>query len=70
MIATRTVAPLLERWAGASHERALANARAASVLCSQARVERAEVEAYLADRFADRLAAAADLDTRVEVASR
>jgi hypothetical protein len=35
-------------WAVASNERAVANARAAATECSRARVERAEVEQYLA----------------------
>jgi hypothetical protein len=36
------------RWAVASNERAVANARAAATECSRLRVERAEVEKYLA----------------------
>ena len=36
------------RWAVASNERAVANARAASTECSRLRVERAEVEQFLA----------------------
>jgi len=36
-------------WASASNARAVENARRASVACSQLRVERAEVELYLAD---------------------
>jgi hypothetical protein len=36
------------RWAVASNERAVANARAAATECSRRRVERAEVEQYLA----------------------
>jgi hypothetical protein len=36
------------RWAVASNERALANARAAATECSRLRVERAEVEQFLA----------------------
>ena len=35
------------RWAVASNERAVANARAAATECSSARVERAEVEQFL-----------------------
>jgi hypothetical protein len=35
------------RWAVASNERAVANARAAATECSRARVERAEVEQFL-----------------------
>jgi hypothetical protein len=35
-------------WAVASNERALANARAAATECSRLRVERAEVEQFLA----------------------
>ena len=37
------------RWAVASNERAVANARAAATECSRARVERAEVEQFLSD---------------------
>jgi len=36
------------RWAVASNERAVANARAAATECSRRRVERAEVERFLA----------------------
>jgi hypothetical protein len=36
------------RWAVASNERAVENARAAAVDCSRAMVERAEVELFLA----------------------
>ena len=35
------------RWAVASNERAVANARAAATECSRLRVERAEVELFL-----------------------
>jgi hypothetical protein len=38
------------RWAVASNERAVANARAAATECSRARVERAEVEQFLSAR--------------------
>lgn len=37
----------LWRWAGASNERAIENARRASVACSRRLVERAEVEEFL-----------------------
>jgi hypothetical protein len=37
------------RWAVASNERAVANARAAAVECSRARVERAEVDQFLSE---------------------
>ncbi len=37
-------------WSTASHERAIANARAASTQCSRRRVERTDVELYLAER--------------------
>jgi hypothetical protein len=37
------------RWAVASNERAVANARAAATECSRLRVERAEVEQFLSD---------------------
>ena len=46
MISGRTV----WRWAVASHEQALANARGAATACARARVERAEVEQYLLER--------------------
>jgi hypothetical protein len=36
------------RWAVASNERAVANARVAATECSRRRVERAEVEQFLA----------------------
>jgi hypothetical protein len=36
------------RWAAVSNERAVANAREAATECSRRRVERAEVEQYLA----------------------
>jgi hypothetical protein len=38
----------LWRWAATSNERAVANARAAATECSRRRVERAEVELFLA----------------------
>lgn len=66
VISVRTVVGLLGAWAEASQAGALANARAASVVCSRARLERAEVEAYLAER----LAPTADLGAREEAASR
>jgi hypothetical protein len=37
------------RWAVASNERAVANARAAATECSRARVERAEVVQFLSE---------------------
>jgi hypothetical protein len=37
------------RWAVASNDRAVANARAAATECSRLRVERAEVEQFLED---------------------
>jgi len=40
------------RWAVASNERAVANARAATTECSRLRVERAEVEQFLHDHVA------------------
>ena len=45
----------LWRWAVASNERAVANARAAATECSRARVERAEVEQFLASVSASTL---------------
>jgi len=41
------------RWASASNERAIANARAGTTLCSQRRPEQAEVDLFLAIRFHD-----------------
>jgi hypothetical protein len=38
----------LRTWAAASHERAIANARAGATQCSRRRVEREEVAAFLA----------------------
>lgn len=38
------------RWAVASNERAVANARAAATECSRLRVERAEVDQFLSAR--------------------
>jgi hypothetical protein len=38
------------RWTRSSNERAVANARAASIECSQRRVERAEVDLYLSQQ--------------------
>ena len=39
----------LTRWAVASNERAVANARAATTECSRRRLERAEVAQFLAE---------------------
>ena len=39
------------QWASASNERAIANARAATTACSRRRLERAEVELFLAARY-------------------
>ena len=41
-------------WGSASHDRALANARAASTELSRRRVEREEVELFLEERSATR----------------
>jgi|GEM_PF-5722823 len=38
-------------WPGASNERAIANARVAATECSRRRLERADVEQFLAERF-------------------
>jgi hypothetical protein len=43
------------RWAVASNDRAVANARAAATECSRLRVERAEVEQFLASVSASTL---------------
>jgi hypothetical protein len=45
-------------WGRDSHERAVANARAATTELSRRRVEREDVELYLTDRAARRAAAA------------
>ncbi|MEI5673812.1 MULTISPECIES: hypothetical protein [unclassified Nocardioides] len=42
------------RWASTSNLRAVENARLASVECSRRRVERAEADAFVAARAADR----------------
>jgi len=47
------------RWSTRSNERAVANARAAATELSRLRVERTEIELYVAARIADR--APADL---------
>ncbi len=39
------------QWASASNERAIANARAGTTACSRRRLERAEVELFLASRY-------------------
>ena len=39
------------QWASASNERAIANARAGTTECSQRRLERVEVDLFLASRF-------------------
>jgi hypothetical protein len=39
------------QWADASNQRAIANARAGATECSQRRLERAEVELFLAARY-------------------
>ena len=39
------------QWASASNERAIANARAGATECSRRRLERAEVEQFLADLY-------------------
>ena len=52
------------RWAVASNDRAISNARAAATECSRLRVERAEVEQFLAAY------AAAPVGSTVEVAAK
>ena len=42
---------VVRRWAGSNNDRAVANAREASTLLSRLRVEREEVELYLARRY-------------------
>jgi hypothetical protein len=54
-VATVVTSPwrgLLVGWAERSHCRALVNARTAAVVCSRARLERAEVDAWLRERRA------------------
>lgn len=41
----------LWQWAGASNERAIANARVATTECSRRRLERSDVEQFLAERY-------------------
>jgi hypothetical protein len=58
----------LQRWAVASNDRAVANARLAATACSQARVERAEVAQFLAaltDNVTETLAERPRLDAPV-----
>ena len=47
----------LAGWGRQSHETAVENARVAAVACSQARLERAEVELYVAELAAVRATA-------------
>ena len=53
----------LLRWAVTSNERAVANAREAATECSRRRVERAEVEQFLA-AYATGRRSAVEVDTR------
>jgi len=39
------------QWAGISNQGAIANARAGTLECSRLRLERSEVELFLADRY-------------------
>jgi hypothetical protein len=52
MFIDRITSPL--QWSRAAHERAVANARAAATDLSRARVEREEVELFLAERHSRR----------------
>jgi hypothetical protein len=61
---------LLARWATASHAHALDNAREAAVRCSRARVERAEVEAFVAAYAGVARATAPERATEVAVGVR
>ena len=51
---THLLAPWLVRWAEQSQQRACRNAMVASTALTQARHERAEVEAYVAGALASR----------------
>jgi hypothetical protein len=52
------------RWAVASNERALANARVAATECSRLRVERAEVDQFLVEHEASIVEVTARTATR------
>jgi len=61
------------RWAVASNEQALANARTAATECSRRRLERAEVDAFLEQYAAATVSAAVsavDRSVRVGAAGR
>jgi len=57
------------RWAAASNDRALANARTAATECSRLRLERAEVEHFL-ETYAVTAVSAVDRSVRVGAAGR
>ena len=58
------------RWAVASNERAVANARAAATECSRLRVERAEVEQFLAAYAATPVASTVEVAAKAASAGR
>ncbi|HCB07417.1 MAG TPA: hypothetical protein PLZ93_01895 [Nocardioides sp.] len=60
----------LWRWAAVSNERAVANARAAATECSRIRVERAEVEQFLAAYAVDSVTSTAQAAARAVAAGR
>jgi len=60
----------LWRWAAVSNERAVANARAAATECSRIRVERAEVEQFLAAYAVDSVTSTAQDASREMAAGR
>ena len=58
------------RWAAVSNERAVANAREAATECSRLRVERAEVDQYLAAYTAGRPASTVEVAAKVVATGR
>jgi hypothetical protein len=58
------------RWAVVSNERAVANARVAATECSRLRVERAEVEQFLAAYDADRLGSTVEVRAKAAATGR
>lgn len=60
----------VRRWAVASNERAVANARLAATECSRRRVERAEVEQFLAAYAATRPGSTVEATAKAAAAGR
>ena len=58
------------RWAAVSNERAVANARAAATECSRLRVERAEVEQFLAAYAVGGVGSTVEVTAKVAAAGR